>query len=409
MARGASEGWRPHRLRPVADDHRRGPPLRRGLPRGRRRACAGGGQSHRPHLDRSSGAAARPVSLHPVALAGEAAAAKIARLQAALAEKKVDAAVLTQADSIAWTFNIRGSDIAHNPVPLGLRDPPDDRQAVPLHRRPEALEQRPHHPRRARRHPRTGRVRRRVWPPSPSPKAQGASRSADRAPQRSSARSASRAARSSRAAIPSVLPKARKNPTELAGAGRAHLRDGAAMVRFLAWLDRTAPPGGIDEIAAADSSLISAPTARAATAPNWSSFPSTRSPAPDRTAPSSTTAPRPEPTAGSRPERSTSSIPAAQYRDGTTDITRTVAIGTPTDEMRDRFTRVLKGHIAIATARFPAGTTGAQLDALARIALWQAGLDYDHGTGHGVGVLPLGPRGAGAHLQARHACRSSRA
>jgi Xaa-Pro aminopeptidase len=77
----------------------------------------------------------------------------------------------------------------------------------------------------------------------------------------------------------------------------------------------------------------------------------------------------------------------AQYRDGTTDITRTIAIGQPTAEMRDRFTRVLKGHIALATARFPKGTTGAQLDTLARHALWQAGLDFDHGTGHGVGVF----------------------
>src|SRR6202012_151758 len=75
-----------------------------------------------------------------------------------------------------------------------------------------------------------------------------------------------------------------------------------------------------------------------------------------------------------------------QYRDGTTDITRTVGIGAPTPEMKDRFTRVLKGHIALAMARFPAGTTGSQLDALARYALWQAGLDYDHGTGHGVGA-----------------------
>jgi Xaa-Pro aminopeptidase len=75
----------------------------------------------------------------------------------------------------------------------------------------------------------------------------------------------------------------------------------------------------------------------------------------------------------------------AQYEDGTTDITRTVAVGKPSDEMRDRFTRVLKGHIAIATAVFPEGTSGAQLDPLARTALWQAGLDFDHGTGHGVG------------------------
>src|SRR5262249_41645847 len=75
----------------------------------------------------------------------------------------------------------------------------------------------------------------------------------------------------------------------------------------------------------------------------------------------------------------------AQYLDGPTDIPRTVALGQPTAEMRDRFPRVLKGHIALATARFPRGTTGSQLDTLARVALWQAGLDYDHGTGHGVG------------------------
>ena len=74
-----------------------------------------------------------------------------------------------------------------------------------------------------------------------------------------------------------------------------------------------------------------------------------------------------------------------QYEDGTTDITRTIVVGVPTEEMRDRFTRVLKGHIAIAAAVFPDGTSGAQLDPLARVALWQAGLDFDHGTGHGVG------------------------
>ena len=75
----------------------------------------------------------------------------------------------------------------------------------------------------------------------------------------------------------------------------------------------------------------------------------------------------------------------AQYQDGTTDITRTIAVGKPTDEMRDRFTRVLKGHIAIARAVFPDGTTGAQLDSFARQFLWAAGIDFDHGTGHGVG------------------------
>ena len=87
----------------------------------------------------------------------------------------------------------------------------------------------------------------------------------------------------------------------------------------------------------------------------------------------------------SRPARSTWSISGGQYLDGTTDITRTVAIGEPTAEMRDRFTRVLKGHIAVATAVFPKGTRGSQLDSFARRPLWEAGLDYAHGTGHGVG------------------------
>ena len=80
----------------------------------------------------------------------------------------------------------------------------------------------------------------------------------------------------------------------------------------------------------------------------------------------------------------------AQYPDGTTDVTRTMIVGEPTAEMRDRFTRVLKGHIALATVRFPEGTTGTALDAFARRPLWEAGLDYDHGTGHGVGSLSLG-------------------
>ncbi len=80
-----------------------------------------------------------------------------------------------------------------------------------------------------------------------------------------------------------------------------------------------------------------------------------------------------------------------QYLDGTTDVTRTVAVGTPSAEMKDRFTRVLKGHIALSRVRFPKGTTGSALDALARMSLWEGGFDYDHGTGHGVGVLSRRP------------------
>ena len=184
---------------------------------------------------------------------------------------------------------------------------------------------------------------------------------------------------------PVLLPKARKNPVELAGARRAHLRDGAAMVRFLAWLDRTAPSGGLDEVAAADQlAYFRANVARRDGSELVDlSFDTISGAGPN----GAIVHYRATPETSRRLETGTLYLvdSGGQYPDGTTDITRTVAIGTPTDEMRDRFTRVLKGHIAIATARFPAGTTGAQIDALARFALWQAGLDYDHGTGHGIG------------------------
>src|SRR5437763_723143 len=183
-----------------------------------------------------------------------------------------------------------------------------------------------------------------------------------------------------RAADPCLLPKACKNPVELDGTRAAHRRDGAAVTRFLAWLAREAPKGELREIAASDRLEafrregelfrdLSFPTISGA-GPNGAIVHYRAMPETER-----------------RLEAGTLYLldSGAQYLDGTTDITRTIAIGTPTDEMRDRFTRVLKGHIALALARFPKGTTGSQLDAFARRALWEEGLDYDHGTGHGVG------------------------
>jgi Xaa-Pro aminopeptidase len=186
-------------------------------------------------------------------------------------------------------------------------------------------------------------------------------------------------------ADPVTAMKAVKNAAEIAGARAAHHRDGLAVTRFLAWLDRGAAEG-VSEIAAVEaledfrreSGLlrdVSFPTI-SGSGPNGAIVHYRVTRATDRKA---------------RPGELFLIDSGAQYADGTTDITRTVAIGTPTDEMRDRFTRVLKGHIAIARAVFPEGTTGAQIDALARIGLWEAGLDYDHGTGHGVRRLPLGP------------------
>ena len=174
--------------------------------------------------------------------------------------------------------------------------------------------------------------------------------------------------------------KAVKNHAEIAGTRAAHKRDGAALARFLAWLEREAPKGKLTEIDAVkalesfrrDTGVlkdVSFPTI-AGSGPNGAIVHYRVTQATNRRI-------------GMNELFLVDS--GAQYEDGTTDVTRTVAIGKPTAEMRDRFTRVLKGHIAIATAVFPENTSGAQLDPLARTALWQAGLDFDHGTGHGVG------------------------
>jgi Xaa-Pro aminopeptidase len=160
----------------------------------------------------------------------------------------------------------------------------------------------------------------------------------------------------------------------------AHVRDGVAMARFLAWLDREAPTGKLTEIGAVEAlESFRRDTGKLKDI----SFPTISGSGPNAAIVHYRVTKASNRTIGMNELFLVDS--GAQYEDGTTDITRTVAVGTPSDEMRDRFTRVLKGHIAIATAMFPEGTSGAQLDSLARFSLWQAGLDFDHGTGHGVG------------------------
>jgi Xaa-Pro aminopeptidase len=174
--------------------------------------------------------------------------------------------------------------------------------------------------------------------------------------------------------------KAVKNSVEIEGMRAAHRRDGAALVRFLAWLDREAPAGKLSEI----ETVKALETFRRETGVLKDiSFPTIAGAGPD----GAIVHYRVTEKTNRRLERGELFLidSGAQYEDGTTDVTRTIALGVPKPEMRDRFTRVLKGHIAIARAIFPEGTTGAQLDSLARIWLWRAGLDYDHGTGHGVG------------------------
>ena len=197
--------------------------------------------------------------------------------------------------------------------------------------------------------------------------------------------------------------KAVKNAVEIAGARAAQERDGAAVTRFLAWFDREAPAGRLTEIDAVealesfrrDTGLL-----------KDVSFPTISGAGPDGAI------------VHYRVTRKSNRRIApgelflidsgGQYEDGTTDITRTVVVGAPTEEFRKRFTLVLKGHIAIARAVFPDGTTGAQLDSFARQFLWRSGLDFDHGTGHGVGSYLIGARGAGAHLQARRRAAQAR-
>jgi len=319
---------------------------------------------------------AGPVTLRDIKLAGESTADKLKRIQAELKKLRADVLVVSDAQNVAWAFNIRGADVAHTPLALAFAVIP--REGKPAlyvdggkldNKTRQALEE-------------IAAVR------APDELARDLAQlkgKTVRLDQASAADALTRQIAGSggklvRGADPIALMKAVKNHAEIAGARAAHERDGVAMVRFLAWLEREAPTGNVTEIDAVealesfrrDSGLlkdISFPTI-AGSGPNGAIVHYRVTRASNRTI--------------AKNEMFLVDS-GAQYEDGTTDTTRTVAVGTPSDEMRDRFTRVLKGHIAIATAVFPESTTGAQLDPLARTALWQAGLDFDHGTGHGVG------------------------
>ncbi len=317
-----------------------------------------------------------PVVIHPASLAGESAAKKLARVQAAI---DADGLLVSDAHNVAWAFNIRGHDVAHTPLPLAFAFVPksgeptlfvDDRKLSPAVRKNltamaalaepaaligfvEAL----------------GRAGKKIAfdsATSPALLAQTLEGAGGAA---------------SVAADPITRMKAAKNAVELAGTAEAHLRDGAAMTRFLAWFDGAAAKGGVSEISAA----VMLERMRAETGKLVDiSFPSISAAGANAAMPHY----RVSEASNARVGRGFYLIDSGgQYRDGTTDITRTISVGAPSREMKDRYTRVLKGHIAIARAVFPSGTTGAQLDAFARRALWQAGLDFDHGVGHGVGVF----------------------
>ncbi|HKC02041.1 MAG TPA: aminopeptidase P family protein [Sphingomicrobium sp.] len=319
-----------------------------------------------------------PAAVHGTQFSGEIEAEKLNRIRSEIAKLGVDALVLSDSHAVAWSFNIRGADVSHTPLPLSYAlVPKDGRPTIFIDHRKLSNSVRDHLEA-------TADVEE---PDALAPKltalAQGGASIALDSITAADALSrliVAAGGKPVRGNDPVSLLKAVKNPTEIEGTRRAHRRDAVALARFLAWIDREAPSGALTEIDAVEAletfrretgalKDVSFPTI-AGTGPNGAivHYRVTRK---------------------SNRRISPGDLllidSGAQYEDGTTDVTRTIAIGEPTAEMRDRFTRVLRGHIAIARAIFPDGTTGAQLDTLARQFLWQAGIDFEHGTGHGVG------------------------
>ncbi len=317
------------------------------------------------------------VKVQPQQFAGRSVADKLADMSAELAKAGADALVLSDTSSVSWLFNIRGDDIPFTPVVAAyaiVRRKGKSEIFIDPAKVPEDV--RDHLAKHA------SVSKREKMAVAVSSLGSKKKVMIDHAATPEQVRLA--LAKSKTTIIPApdpcTLPKAQKNTTEQQGARAAHLRDGAAMVKYLHWLENEAPLGTLDEWTAAQRlkafraesevfldlsfSVISAVAGNAAI-PHYSVTPES-----------------------ARPLLMNQIYlidSGGQYQDGTTDVTRTTIIGQPTDEMKDRFTRVLKGMIQLSVLRFPKSTTGAQIDALARAALWKAGLDYDHGTGHGVG------------------------
>jgi Xaa-Pro aminopeptidase len=314
---------------------------------------------------------------HDLEFAGEPAVHKLERIRAEMAKLGADALVVSDPHAVAWTFNIRGADVSHTPLPLAFaiimagsaRLYVDDSKLTEAARQALAalVELRPEDAF------------------AQDLAALGSKHLAVRLDQATAAHAISQSVTAnggkvSRGPDPIAVMKAVKNAAEIAGSRAAHRRDGAAVANFLAWFDREAPQGNLTEIDAVEA----LETFRRETGLLRDvSFPTIAGAGPDGAI------------VHYRVTRRTNRRIApgemflidsgAQYQDGTTDITRTVMVGDPVADMRDRFTRVLKGHIAIARAVFPDGVSGSQLDSFARMHLWAVGLDFDHGTGHGVG------------------------
>jgi Xaa-Pro aminopeptidase len=318
-----------------------------------------------------------PVSPQPLEYAGESSTSKRARVGADLAKAGAEAAVITAPASIAWLFNIRGGDVIRSPLPLAqaildadgtarlFLDPAKVTADLPAWLGNEVSLETPDDLAPALAALKGKRIL--IDPAQSSAWYVTALQSAG--------------AEVIRAADPCALPRACKNAVEIEGTKRAHVRDGAALTRFLHWLateGQLNPPDEKTAVAKLEGFREETGLLRDL------SFDTIAG------AGANGAMPHYRPTERSNVRVASGSLllvdSGGQYLDGTTDVTRTVAIGQPSEEMRQRFTLVLKGHLALARVRFPVGTTGSALDALARLPMWMAGLDYDHGTGHGVGV-----------------------
>lgn len=318
-----------------------------------------------------------PIIVHPLEFAGQSSNKKITSIAQTVADAGADAVILPQADGAAWLFNLRGSDVPQKPMFLAFAVVRSD-GAAELFVDPGKLTE----------EAKAQLAETTISDIASFPNALEALGKAGKTimidPANVSVKIADTITEAGGSLVeatdPIEAPRARKNAVEQTGARTAHVRDGAAVTRFLAWFDKEAPKGNLDEIQAAEKLLefrkatnqlldISFPTISGAGANgaivHYRVTHATNAPI--------------------EPNSLYLVDSGAQYRDGTTDITRTLLVGDPSAEQKRAYTLVLKGHIALATARFPKGTSGMHLDALARQFLWAHGMDYAHGTGHGVG------------------------
>ena len=326
------------------------------------------GQPNRP---------AGPIQDHPLDYAGQSREDKLSMIADETKQRGADACVIASLDGVCWALNVRGSDISHCPVAYGFLIVPAEGRPVYCVQKDgidESLDRQLSED--------VDLVDYNAFPDTLKSIADGGTIQLDPATAVAALFDLVKEGGGNvlEAREPTTLAKACKNKTERSGTRAAHVRDGIAVTRFLKWFDEVAPRGGLTELAAADTLALQRSKANLL---KDLSFRTISAAGPHAALPHYSV------TDASNIEIPINSLylvdSGGQYLDGTTDITRTIQVGTIPDISRIRYTQVLKGHIAVATARFPKGTPGSALDPLARHALWQVGADYDHGTGHGVG------------------------